>query len=60
MAKRLVEHLTFFGPGNFQAYRLESGEIIITEINPRMTGATVMTTASGMNFFQWSVDLIAG
>ncbi len=60
MVRRLTEKTRFFGPGNFQAYRLASGDIKITEINPRMTGATVMTNASGMNFFQWSIDLLMG
>lgn len=56
----LTQNMRFFGTGNFQAYRSEKGEIRITEINPRMTGATVMTNASGRNFFQWSVDLLLG
>jgi len=60
MVKRLTSRMRFFGTGNFQAYRLANGEVKITEINPRMTGATVMTNASGHPFFQWSIDLLLG
>jgi carbamoyl-phosphate synthase large subunit len=60
MTRKLTETITFFGPSNFQAYRLESGDIKVTEINPRVTGATVMTKASGHDLFQWSVDLLQG
>lgn len=60
MVKLLTEKMKFLATGNFQAYRLSNGEIKITEINPRMTGATVMTNASGRPFFQWSVDLLLG
>lgn len=60
MVERLTSRLRFFGPGNFQAYRSPGGQVGITEINPRMTGATVMTNASGRPFFQWSVDLLLG
>ncbi len=56
----LTRTVRFFGPSNFQAYRNENGEVKITEINPRVTGATVMTKASGRDLFQWSVDLLQG
>ena len=60
IVRKLTETVTFYGPSNFQAYRLATGEIKITEINPRVTGVTVMTKASGRDLFQWSVDLLMG
>jgi carbamoyl-phosphate synthase large subunit len=60
LVRKATENLRFFGPANFQAYRNQDGEVKITEINPRFTGATVMTRASGRDFFQWSIDLLLG
>ena len=60
IVRKLTNKMHFYGTGNFQAYRLPTGDIKIIEINPRMVGATVMTNASGRPFFQWSIDLLIG
>jgi len=63
MVRTTTQHMRFYGPANFQGYRISTPEgekIKFTEINPRFTGATVMTRAAGRDFFQWSVDLASG
>lgn len=57
---KVAEKLKFHGPANFQGYKLKDGSIKITEINPRLTGASVMTKAAGADFFKWSIDMILG
>ena len=60
LVRKATQALRFFGPSNFQGYRAADGTVKFTEINPRFTGATVMTRGAGRDFFQWSVDLILG
>jgi carbamoyl-phosphate synthase large subunit len=60
MVKQLTENIKFWGAANFQGYRDQQGKIKIVEINPRFSGATVMTKGAGHDFFQWSIDLASG
>jgi carbamoyl-phosphate synthase large subunit len=60
MVKRMAENTRFWGAANFQGYRDQQGKIKIVEINPRFSGATVMTKGAGHDFFQWSIDLAGG
>ena len=62
---RLVRTATkktpFYGPANFGGFRLEDGKVLFTEINARFTGgASLVVMGSGINLFQWSVDLLLG
>jgi carbamoyl-phosphate synthase large subunit len=54
---RVAKKFKFFGPANLQGYSQDGKRIKFTEINPRFTGATVMTEAAGADFFKWSIDL---
>lgn len=58
--RNAIDELDFVGPANFQGYRNEEGEVRLTEINPRFTGATAFAKEAGANFFEWSVDLLDG
>lgn len=55
---KVAKKFRFFGPSNLQGYSLDGKRIKFTEINPRFTGATVMTKAAGADFFKWSIDLV--
>lgn len=57
LTSRVAEKFRFFGPANLQGYSPDRKRIKLTEINPRFTGATVMTKAAGADFFKWSIDL---
>ncbi len=67
-SEKITEHIMqatkfmkIYGPANFGGYELSSGEIKYTEINARMTGgATLIVKGSGIDLFQWSVDLLSG
>ncbi len=56
----LTAVLPFFGPANFQGFRDRYGAIRITEINPRFTGATVMTKGAGRDHYRMSIELVLG
>ncbi len=59
--KKTASLMKIYGPANFGGYELENGEIKITEINARLTGgATLIVKGSGIDLFQWSVDLLRG
>jgi carbamoyl-phosphate synthase large subunit len=58
--RKAAEHISFRGAANFQGYRGQQGEVKIIEINPRFSGATVMTKGAGHDYFQWNIDLAAG
>ncbi len=60
LVRRLAEKTRFWGAANFQGYRDRKGVVKIVEINPRFSGATVMTRGAGMDYFQWSIDLVSG
>lgn len=60
MVDQIARKVKFWGAANFQGYRNSQGEIKIVEINPRFSGATVMTKGAGHDFFQWSIDLAHG
>lgn len=58
---KATEVMRFKGPANFGGYRTEDGTTYFTEINARLTGgATLSVLGSGINLFQWSVDILLG
>lgn len=59
--RKISEAIRFFGPANFGGYEAENGEINFTEINARLTGgATLIVKGSGIDLFQWSIDILLG
>jgi carbamoyl-phosphate synthase large subunit len=61
MVIKATKIMDFYGPANFGGYRSEDGITKITEINARLTGgATLSVLGSGINLFQWSIDLLEG
>ncbi len=61
MVIKATKIMDFYGPANFGGYRSEDGITKITEINARLTGgATLSVLGSGINLFQWSIDLLDG
>ncbi len=60
LVAKLARATRFWGAANFQGYLDPEKEIKIVEINPRFSGATVMTRGAGHDYFQWSIDLASG
>jgi carbamoyl-phosphate synthase large subunit len=58
--RKMAAHIAFWGAANIQGYRDQEGQVKVIEINPRFTGATVLTKGAGHDYFQWSVNLAAG
>ena len=61
LVRTATEKIPFYGPANFGGFKLENGKILFTEINARFTGgASLAVKGSGINLFQWSVDILSG
>jgi len=52
--------LAFFGAANLQGFLDGEGNTSFTEINPRFSGASVMTEPAGAHFHAWAVGLMRG
>jgi len=61
LVKKATKVMDFCGPANFGGFRTRNEKTFFTEINARLTGgATLSVLGSGINLFQWSVDLLSG
>lgn len=49
VARTVSEALSIVGPCNVQCFRLDDGSIVVSEVNPRFSGAFTLSLAAGLN-----------
>ncbi len=61
LASSIVEHLpAAYGPINVQIFACKSGELKVTEINPRFSGGYPLAERAGARFPEWLIDEARG
>ena len=57
---RVAEALAIVGPANVQCFREPSGELQVTDVNPRFGGGFPLPTAAGSRYPELALALAAG
>lgn len=58
--ERLSKKIKFIGPNQVQLYITEGDEYILTEINGRFSGSTILLKEAGVNYFYYFIKMIIG
>src|SRR5436189_2488508 len=57
---RVAEALRIIGPANVQCFREPSGELQVTDVNPRFGGGFPLPTAAGSQYPEMALALAEG
>jgi len=58
--KEICEKLGYKGPLTIQCFKAGTGEILFTEINPRMGGGVPLTFEAGVEYGRIFADMVSG
>jgi carbamoyl-phosphate synthase large subunit len=59
-ARRVAETLGIVGPANVQCFREPTGELEVTDVNPRFGGGFPLPTAAGSRYPELALALASG
>jgi carbamoyl-phosphate synthase large subunit len=59
-ARRVADTLGIIGPANIQCFRAPSGELQVTDVNPRFGGGFPLPTAAGSRYPEMALALAEG
>jgi carbamoyl-phosphate synthase large subunit len=60
MVREMVRALKLIGPVNIQCFIDSRGQLLFSEINPRLAGSSILTAAAGIPLYEGIVDMIRG